>query len=234
MAAKKKAAAKRAAKAGTAKKAAKKRPGASTRPARKTGATRAARKKPAKLGAAARKTVPKKALRKQGAKFAAARRASTTKKSARPAAKLTPAAKKTAAKIAKEARTPETLELRVVLPASPERVLAAWLDSAEHSAFTGSDATIDARVGGKHSAWNGYIEGEILEIEDGSRVVMSWRTTEFDAAQPDSIVVVEAHPHASGTELRLLHTELPHGGAEKYGQGWREFYFAPMASYFRK
>ena len=62
---------------------------------------------------------------------------------------------------------------------------------------------------------------------------MSWRTTEFDAAQPDSLVVLEVRPHAEGAELRLVHTELPEGGAEKYGQGWRDFYFAPMASYFR-
>ena len=116
--------------------------------------------------------------------------------------------------------------------ARTRRVLAAWLDSAEHSAFTGSDATIDAKVGGKHSAWNGYIEGEILEIQDGTRVVMSWRTTEFDADHPDSIVVVEAHPHPEGTELRIVHSELPEGGAEKYGEGWREFYFAPMTKYF--
>jgi activator of HSP90 ATPase len=127
----------------------------------------------------------------------------------------------------------ESLELRASFAASPERVLAAWLDSEKHSAFTGSDATIEPRVGTKHSAWNGYIEGEILEIQPGKRLVMSWRTTEFPADHPDSIVIVEAEAQGSGTEIRLVHTELPPGGAEKYGKGWTDFYFVPMATYFR-
>jgi uncharacterized protein YndB with AHSA1/START domain len=167
-----------------------------------------------------------------------ARKATQAKKAiAKPKAKKGIAKPKTKNRAAKPKAGPtveatpliESLELRASFAASPERVLAAWLDSAEHSAFTGSDATVDARVGGKHTAWT----GEILEIQPGRRVVMSWRTTEFAPAQPDSIVVVEADREGGGTALRLLHTELPPGGAEKYGKGWREFYFAPMTSYFR-
>jgi uncharacterized protein YndB with AHSA1/START domain len=65
-------------------------------------------------------------------------------------------------------------------PAKPADVFAAWLDSVAHGAMTGRGrAKIDPRVGGAHTAWNGYIQGETLELEPGRRIVQSWRTSEF-------------------------------------------------------
>lgn len=202
----------------------------------KTKKKRTAKKTVAKRKPLAKKPVAKKA-RAAPKKAIAKKKARTEKRVVAKKRAQAPkaVAKKKVAKSPAVKRAPavESLELRTTFGASPERVLSAWLDSAEHTAFTGSDATVEARVGGKHTAWNGYIEGEILELQPGRRIVMSWRTTEFPPGQPDSIVVIEAEPEGGGTELRLLHTELPPGGAEKYGKGWTEFYFAPMTSYFR-
>ena len=74
--------------------------------------------------------------------------------------------------------------------ATPERVYAAWIDGPEHSEFTGGEAIIDARDGGKHSAWSGYIEGRFVTLDPGKKLVMSWRTTEFDESDPDSLVEI--------------------------------------------
>jgi uncharacterized protein YndB with AHSA1/START domain len=55
-------------------------------------------------------------------------------------------------------------KLSCTLPASPEAVYDAWLDSAEHSAMTGAGAKINNRVGGAYSAWDGYITGKTVEL----------------------------------------------------------------------
>ena len=40
----------------------------------------------------------------------------------------------------------ETIDVSDILPGDPHRVYQAWLDSEIHSAFTGAQASIDARV----------------------------------------------------------------------------------------
>ena len=55
-------------------------------------------------------------------------------------------------------------KLSCTLPASPEAVYDAWLDSAKHSAMTGAEAKIVNRVGGAYSAWDGYITGKTVEL----------------------------------------------------------------------
>ena len=76
-------------------------------------------------------------------------------------------------------------KLECALPAPPEAVYHAWLDSAAHTAMTGGAAKIAGRVGGRFTAWDGYISGKTLALTPGARIVQSWRTSEFAAADPD-------------------------------------------------
>lgn len=127
-----------------------------------------------------------------------------------------------------------SFELSVVLPASPEQVYKAWLSSEEHSAFTGSQAVIEPEVGGKYTAWDGYILGKTLTLEPHHRILQAWRTTEFPADSPDSKLEISLKAVKGGTKLTLVHTEIPEGQAEEYLQGWRDYYFSPMKEYFSK
>ena len=127
---------------------------------------------------------------------------------------------------------PESIKLSVALAATPQQVYAAWLDSEEHSAFTGDEATIDPRVGGRFTAHGGYIKGATLELEPHSRIVQSWRSTDFPEAAEDSLLEVLLEKARGGTRLTLVHTNIPNGQGEEYEQGWKEFYFEPMKQYF--
>ena len=80
----------------------------------------------------------------------------------------------------------ETILISEVIPATPQRIFSAWLDSGQHSSFTGSQAAVSPFVGGAYSAWDGYVRGKTLELNDGTRIVQSWRTTEFPGDSPDS------------------------------------------------
>jgi activator of HSP90 ATPase len=126
----------------------------------------------------------------------------------------------------------EALNMSTLIPADPEKVYQAWLDSAKHSAFTGSPAEIDSRKGGRFTAWDGYIEGTTLELQPFNRILQSWRTTEFPESSPDSLLEVLLAPESRGTRLTLNHTNIPDGQAETYRQGWEDYYFAPMLIYF--
>ena len=117
-------------------------------------------------------------------------------------------------------------------PASPEEIYLAWLDSQSHSLMTGSPAKISSKVGVEFEAWDGYIFGKNLELEPGKRILQTWRTTEFDPSEQDSLVEIVFEPVLNGTKVTIHHSNLPAHGSQ-YQQGWIDFYFQPMKEYFK-
>ncbi|MBK9974456.1 MAG: SRPBCC domain-containing protein [Planctomycetes bacterium] len=126
----------------------------------------------------------------------------------------------------------ESLRIAVTLPATPALVYASWLSSVGHTDMTGGRATCAPGVGGKFTAWDGYIWGTTLELDPNRRIVQSWRTIEFPAEARFSKVVLHLAEAEAGTLLTLLQSDIPPGQAEKYRKGWHEHYFEPMCQYF--
>ena len=126
----------------------------------------------------------------------------------------------------------DSLTISAVVPASPEQIYKAWLSSAGHSAMTGSKAQVTARVGGKFSAWDGYITGTTLELEPASRILQGWRTSDFPDDAADSRLEVLLTKARGGTKVTLKHTNIPPGQAAEYKKGWVDFYFKPMKKHF--
>ena len=124
--------------------------------------------------------------------------------------------------------------ITTTIAAKSSLLYRAFLDSAIHSEFTGSPASIDNRVGGAFTAWDGYISGEILELEKNRRIRQRWRTTEFSDTDEDSLLEIEFIEKDGKTTIRLTHSNLPEGTEEDYKQGWKEFYFAPLKEYMKK
>ena len=127
-----------------------------------------------------------------------------------------------------------SFKVSAVLPANRERLYKAWVSSKEHSGFTGGKARIQAKVGGRFTAWDGYIVGRTIALEPSRRIVQSWRTTEFPSGSPDSRLEVLFDDARTGTRVTLIHSQIPKGQAEQYRAGWREYYFAPMREYYSK
>ena len=127
----------------------------------------------------------------------------------------------------------ETIQVSSFIPAPPMAVYTAWLSSEEHTAFTGSEAECEDKVGGKFTAWDDYICGTNKELVEGRLIVQAWRTTEFPKSSPDSIVTVHFDPDKDGTHVTILHTEIPEGQGLDYQGGWFEFYLDPLAKYFK-
>lgn len=125
-----------------------------------------------------------------------------------------------------------TFTLTATLPAAPQDIYEAWLDSIAHSAMTGGEANMSAEVGAEVSAWDGYITGRNLELIPGQRIVQSWRTSEFDAEDEDSIVTIALQEIDDGTLLTLQHSNVPEAHRSYEEGGWQSNYFEPMTVYF--
>ncbi len=130
---------------------------------------------------------------------------------------------------------PDAFEVETVIAAEPQRVFSAWMDGREHAAFTGGgEAVVEPWAGGRFIAWNGYIHGILLGVEEGRRIVQTWRTSEFPPEFRDSRVVIEFEPARGGTRVVVRHSDLPPSHLKKYEKGWTEHYLKPLVRYFAK
>jgi activator of HSP90 ATPase len=124
--------------------------------------------------------------------------------------------------------------LKTTLPASPKQIFEAWMTSAGHTAMTGSPAEIQPGDSAAFTAWDGYIWGTILEAVPDDHIFMAWRTSEFPEDSPDSKLEIHLKPIEGGTELTLVHSDIPDGQGQSYEQGWQDAYFTPMHAFFSK
>ncbi|HUF00677.1 MAG TPA: SRPBCC domain-containing protein [Anaerolineales bacterium] len=122
--------------------------------------------------------------------------------------------------------------LKAYIPAKPSEVYKAWMSTKGHSAMTGSAAKVEGRVGGKFTAWDGYIFGTTKELTPNRRILLAWRTTEFPDDAPDSQVEILLEEAKGGTKITLTHTDMPEDQMAEYRQGWEDFYFKPMREFF--
>ncbi len=129
---------------------------------------------------------------------------------------------------------PYTYTLTTTIPAVAREIYDAWLDSEAHSDMTGSDAVMSDELGAEVSAWDGYITGRNLELVPGERIVQSWRTTEFDDDDEDSIITITLEEADDGTVLTLEHSNVPDAQRSYEEGGWQSSYFDPMVAYFAK
>lgn len=127
------------------------------------------------------------------------------------------------------------IEMNAFFNVAPDTLYAMWLDSKGHEELTGGEADIAAELGYSFTAWDGYIEGEITGLEEGVKVVQTWRTSEFDPTHEDSILEVGFIPENGGTRFTLNHKNLfSEAEVEKYTLGWQDHYFQPMSELFNQ
>lgn len=129
-------------------------------------------------------------------------------------------------------RRVKTITQKVVVPGSPADVYDAFVNPRVHAAFTGAAATGSARVGARFTAWDGYISGVNREVVKGKRLVQDWMTTEWPDGAAPSRVAFTFKRVTGGTEVRMVHANVPAEQADSYRQGWIDYYWEPLKAYF--
>lgn len=122
----------------------------------------------------------------------------------------------------------ETLVDKEVMIAAPqEQVFQFLIDSEKMSRWMGQNVALDPKPGGQYRIdLNGrnIMVGEFVEVEEPSRVVMTFGWEGDDAVPPGS-TRVEFHLMSEGeaTTLRLLHYGLSAERAESHTEGWLHY-----------
>jgi activator of HSP90 ATPase len=121
----------------------------------------------------------------------------------------------------------KTIKQSVTFKASPHQVYEALMDSRKHSKFTGSKVSMGKRKGAKFSAYDGYIEGVILDLVPDQKIAQSWRGSDWPENHYSEVTFLLKQID-DGTILEFTQTGVPDQLYEDTSQGWHDFYWTPM------
>jgi len=117
-----------------------------------------------------------------------------------------------------------TITQALIIPkVSPKQVYDAYTDPKKHSEFTDSKATGKPVVGGKY-----------LVLDAAKCVVQEWTTTDWEEGYPASKIELSFRAMPEGTEIVMVHSNIPKMRAVEVEQGWTEYYWDPLKQYFKK
>ena len=125
-----------------------------------------------------------------------------------------------------------TITQSATIGSTPDKVYDALMDSKSHAAFTGSPAKMSSAVGGKFTAWEGYIFGKNLELVKGKKIVQEWSTTEWPEGYPPSHLEISLTKSKGETVLKMVHSRVPAAQRADYAEGWKSYYWKPLKAYF--
>jgi activator of HSP90 ATPase len=124
-----------------------------------------------------------------------------------------------------------TIHHEVTLPASPDRVYAVLTTGALFTEATGGrTAEIGASEGAAFSLFGGAIQGRVVELVPGQRIVQAWRPQPWPAGHY-SLVRFTLTRDGSGTRLALDHDGYPAEQHDHLSAGWATNYFEPLKTY---
>jgi len=128
---------------------------------------------------------------------------------------------------------PKTIRQSVTIPAAPEEVYEALMDSKKHAGFTGTPARISRKIGGTFSAYNGYCSGMNVELVEHGKIVQMWRGSDW----PEGVfskVTFALHKVSGGTHISFRQSGVPDIQYKAIKQGWIDFYWEPLRKRFGK
>lgn len=134
---------------------------------------------------------------------------------------------------ASEAESVDSVRISKFIPASPERVFAAWTDPDELRQWWGpknvrcTSAQVDLRPGGHYRIANKledgtvlWISGEFLEIRQPELLAYTWL---LEGSEPlEERVTIRFNACDGGTELTVQHDRIPNQALrDQHTAGWQ-------------
>jgi activator of HSP90 ATPase len=107
------------------------------------------------------------------------------------------------------------------------------MDSKLHSELIGSKTVISSEISSNFSAFDGDLKGKILYVKSNKMIAQTWRGRNWGKDQLDSILILVFNEAESGTELEMIHANVPEEEAEGIKKGWFEYYWTPWRNYIK-
>jgi activator of HSP90 ATPase len=125
----------------------------------------------------------------------------------------------------------KNIKQSVTFKTTPHEVYELLMDAKKHAQFTGGEAKISRKEGGKFSISGGDISGVNLELVPDQKIVQSWRYSDWpEGVYSKATFTLETV--AGGTRLTFTQSGVPDDKYEDIKQGWKDYYWVPMKEVF--
>jgi len=111
-----------------------------------------------------------------------------------------------------------------------------FLDSGDLSRMTRSQATVEGRVSGEWTIFNGSVRGKILELHQDRRIVQTWKFANWNDTDESKVVISFVLQGPACTTISVEQTGVP--SHDRYGNpdqealclnGWEDKYWSGMS-----
>ena len=116
-----------------------------------------------------------------------------------------------------------------VIPAEPEEVFYALTNPFTIELWSGYPAIMNTEVGTEFSLWEGDITGKNIEIITNKKIVQEWY---FGDQTEKSIVTIKIFENKKGTQVEVIHDNIPDEDYENIVEGWNESYVGAIIDFF--
>ena len=128
-----------------------------------------------------------------------------------------------------------TIRQTLTFEADPREVYKTLTDPKETSKFTEGKARIPRGVGKKFVIFDGYINGTILELVPGEKIVQSWQAAEKNWPKGHfSKTMFALRKVKGGTRVNFIQSGVPEEYYEHISKGWNEFFWTPLRKMLEK
>lgn len=120
------------------------------------------------------------------------------------------------------------LSLEFTLSGKPKRVMQLLTDAKLIRKWSGDEAVIENKVGGRFEMFDGWVKGTVIKTSE-NELAYTWKEENWE--QPSEVHYLLKADEA-GTKVILHHTGLP--GEEEmnsHKSGWTDFFFDPMEDF---
>jgi uncharacterized protein YndB with AHSA1/START domain len=112
---------------------------------------------------------------------------------------------------------------------TPDQVYLALTNPLTIMLWTGAEAEGTDIEGSDFSMMGGAIEGKILELTPGKKIVQQWY---FGEQEEPSIVTILLHLQGQATSVELRHSNIPDEDFDDITDGWNNVYFADLQDFY--
>ena len=124
----------------------------------------------------------------------------------------------------------KTVIQNIKFKARQDELYQMYMDPVKHSKIVDSEVSLASRVGGKFSAFD-MIDGHFLLLEEGKRIVQTWRARNWEKKDEDSILIINFTSVRGGGEIDLVHAIIPDYDYQEVQKGWHNYYWLPWKKY---
>ena len=125
------------------------------------------------------------------------------------------------------------IDQTLIIPnATSAAIYDVLLDSTKHTILTGDVSDINPQVGGSFSVFGGYATGKTTLLEPGAIIEQTWRASDWPEGH-FSTIRFELSDTEGGAQIHFTQDNLPKGTEQEFEKGWKDFYWDPLADYFK-